>query len=132
MYIQIQILGWHLVAPFVYMGVGWALGYIYFMLCDGANDSASTTDITDLIKGTFFLIYFSFVSFFFFAVEKMSSAKGWTLRKKGKKQKLFLVLNPRPGLDGPNASGWYRRLRQPISPSSLLNCDQLRQLFSRV
>ena len=33
---------------------------------------------------------------------------------------------------GPNASGWYRRLREQISPLSLLNCDQLWQLFSRV
>jgi len=41
------------------------------------------------------------------------------------KQKLFLVLSPRPGPDGPNASGWYRQLREPISPLSLLNCDQL-------
>jgi len=52
---------------------------------------------------------------------------GW--QKKRKKQKLFLVLSPRPGQDGPNASGWYRRLREPISPLSLLNCDQLWQLF---
>jgi len=51
--------------------------------------------------------------------------RGWELRKKGKTQKLFLVLSPRPGPDGPNASGWYRRLREPISPLSLLNCDQL-------
>ena len=51
--------------------------------------------------------------------------RGWSLRKKGKKQKLFLVLSPRPGPDGPNASGWYTRLREPISPLSLLNCDQL-------
>ena len=59
------------------------------------------------------------------------SGRGWSLRKKGKKQKLFLVLSPRPGPDGPNVSGWYRWLRQPISPLSLLNCDQLWQLFSR-
>jgi len=39
--------------------------------------------------------------------------------------------HPRPGPDGPNASGWYRRLREPISPLSLFNCDQLWQLFSR-
>jgi len=51
--------------------------------------------------------------------------RGWALREKGKKQKLFLVLSPRPGPDGPNASGWYRRLCEPISPLSLLNCDQL-------
>jgi len=53
--------------------------------------------------------------------------------EKGKKQKLFLflVLSPRPGPDGSNASGWYRRLREPISPLSLLKCDQLWQLFSR-
>jgi len=44
--------------------------------------------------------------------------------KRGKK-KLFLVLSPRPGPDFPNASGCYRRLHEPISPLSLLNCDQL-------
>ena len=44
-------------------------------------------------------------------------------RKKRKKQKLFLVLNPRPGPDGPNASYWYRRLRERISPLSLLIGD---------
>jgi len=31
----------------------------------------------------------------------------------------------------PNASGWYRRLCELISPLLLLNCDQLWQLFSR-
>jgi len=56
--------------------------------------------------------------------------RGLALRGKGKKQKLFLVLSPSPGPDGPNASGWYRRLRKPISPLSLLNCDQPWQLFS--
>ena len=56
--------------------------------------------------------------------------RGWSLREKGKKQKLFLVLSPRPGPHGPNASGWYKRLREPISPLLLLNCDQLWQLFS--
>jgi len=56
----------------------------------------------------------------------------WSPRKKGKKQKLFLVLSPRPGQAGQNTSGWYRRLREPISPLSLLNCDQLWKLFSRV
>ena len=40
-----------------------------------------------------------------------------------------LVLSPRPGLDCPNASGWYKRLREPISPSSLVNCDQLSERF---
>ena len=31
-----------------------------------------------------------------------------------------------PGrMDGSNASGWYRRLCEPISLLSLLNCDQL-------
>jgi len=43
--------------------------------------------------------------------------------KRGKK--IFLVLSPRPWPDCPNASGWYRRFREPISPLSLLNCDQL-------
>jgi len=57
--------------------------------------------------------------------------RGLSLRENGKKQKLFWVLSPRPGPDGPNASGWYRRLHEPISPLSLLNCDQLWQLFSR-
>jgi len=37
----------------------------------------------------------------------------------------FLVPNPRPGPDGPRASGWYGRLRELISPLSLLNSDQL-------
>jgi len=36
----------------------------------------------------------------------------------------------RPGPDGPNASGWYRRLREPISPFSVFNSVQLKQLFS--
>ena len=51
--------------------------------------------------------------------------RGWSLRKKGKKQKKFLVLSPRPGPDGPNASGWYRRLHEPISPFSMFNSVQL-------
>ena len=55
----------------------------------------------------------------------------WAGKKKGKKPKLFLVLSPRPGPDGPNASGWYRRLHEPILPLLLLNCDQLWRLFSR-
>jgi len=42
-----------------------------------------------------------------------------------------IQIGPRPGPDGPNASGWYRRLREPISPLSLVNSDQLWQLFSR-
>jgi hypothetical protein len=45
--------------------------------------------------------------------------------EKGRKQKLFLVLSPRPGPDGPNASDWYRRLREPISPFLLFNSVQL-------
>jgi len=48
---------------------------------------------------------------------------------KRKKTKLFLVLSPRPGPVGANASGWYRRLCEPILPLSLLNCDQLLELF---
>jgi len=35
----------------------------------------------------------------------------WKLNKIGKKQEVLLVSNPRPGPDGPNASGWYRRFR---------------------
>jgi len=62
---------------------------------------------------------------FFYVYSARAGGRGWSLRKKGKKQKLFLVLSPRPGPDGPNASGWYRRIREPISPLSLLNCDQL-------
>jgi len=53
------------------------------------------------------------------------AVRGWELRKKGKKHKLFLVLSPRPGPDGPNASGWYRQLREPISPFSMFNSVQL-------
>jgi len=51
--------------------------------------------------------------------------EGMITEEKRKKQKSFLVLSSRPGQDGPNASGWYRRLREPISPLLLLNCDQL-------
>ena len=42
-----------------------------------------------------------------------------------------MVLIPRPGQDGPNQSGWYRRLREPILPFSMFNSVQLWQLFSR-
>ena len=56
---------------------------------------------------------------------KKTEWRGWSLWKKGKKQKLFLALNPRPGPDGPNASGWYRRFREPISPFSMFNSVQL-------
>jgi len=58
-------------------------------------------------------------------IRNVSLERGWKLRKEGKKQKLALVLSPKPGSDGPNASGWYRRLREPILPLSLLNYDQL-------
>jgi len=52
--------------------------------------------------------------------------------KKGEKNDFFFwVPNPRPGPDGPLVSGWYERLHELISPLSLLNSDQLRQLFSR-
>jgi len=51
--------------------------------------------------------------------------RGW------RKKKLILVLSPRPGPDVPNASGWYRRLREPISPFSMFSSVQLHQLFSR-
>ena len=59
-----------------------------------------------------------------------TSHEGMITEEKRKK-KLCLVISPRPGPDGPDASGWYRRLREPILPLSLLNCDQLWQLFSR-
>jgi len=56
----------------------------------------------------------------------------WGKKEKNKKSfPFFLVPNPRPGPDGPRASGWYGRLREPISPLSLLNSHQLWQLFSR-
>jgi len=71
----------------------------------------------------FFCFLFQEVVFIDFHMEE-EGTRGWELRKKRKK-KLFLALSPRPGPDGPNASGWYRRLRQPISPLSLLKCDQL-------
>ena len=45
--------------------------------------------------------------------------------KKEKNTKLLLVLSPRPGPDGSNASGWYRRLREPILPFSMFNSVQL-------
>jgi len=59
----------------------------------------------------------------------------WGKKEKNKNYSRYslLLLSPRPGPDGPNASGWYRQLREPISPSSLLNCDQLWQaIFSWV
>jgi len=59
----------------------------------------------------------------FFA--KSRYTEGMVTEEIRKKQILFLVLSPWPGPDGPNASGWYRRLREPISPLSLLNCDQI-------
>jgi len=52
-------------------------------------------------------------------------SREWSLRKKGKKQKFFLVLSPRPGPDVPDASGFHRRLREPISPFSMFNSVQL-------
>jgi len=52
-------------------------------------------------------------------------SEGMVTEEKRKKTKLFLVLSPRPGPDGPTASGWYRRLRELVSPLLLLNCDQL-------
>jgi len=54
--------------------------------------------------------------------------------KKEKNKKIFpffLVPNPRPGPDDPRASGWYWRLHELISLLSLLNSDQVCQLFSR-
>jgi len=44
-------------------------------------------------------------------------SRGWRLRKK--KEIFFFGTQPKkkhPGPDGPNASGWYGRLREPISP----------------
>jgi len=32
-------------------------------------------------------------------LQEWARKRGWTLKKKGEKQKLFLVLNPRPGQD---------------------------------
>jgi len=58
-----------------------------------------------------------------FSQVKMRHREEMDAEGKWKKTKLFLVLSPRPGPDGPNTSGWYRRLREPISPLSLLNCD---------
>jgi len=63
-------------------------------------------------------------------VVPLIEGRGWSLREKGKKNKLILVLSPRPGPDVPNASGWYRRLRELISPFSMFNSVQLSQLFS--
>ena len=40
--------------------------------------------------------------------------------KNGKNKMIF-----RPGPNGPNASGWYGRLRGPILTLSVTNCDQL-------
>ena len=47
--------------------------------------------------------------------------------QKNTRIKKFLVPNPRPGLDGPNASGWYGRIRGPILTLSVIICDQFWQ-----
>ena len=50
--------------------------------------------------------------------------------KKGKNKKSFWYPTPkknRAGPDGPNASGWYERLRRPISPLSVFKSVQLWQ-----
>jgi len=48
----------------------------------------------------------------------------WRLSKKTKIKKIFWYQaqeKTEPGPDGPNALGWYGRLRGPISPLSLIN-----------
>ena len=58
--------------------------------------------------------------------------KGMGAEEKGTKQidfSFFLVPNPRPVPDGPRASVCYGRLRELNSPLSVINCDQLLQLF---
>jgi len=50
--------------------------------------------------------------------------------KQKRKRTKKLLLSPKenqPGPDGLYASGWYGRLREPISPLSLINSDQLQQ-----
>jgi len=50
---------------------------------------------------------------------RLDPLRGWKLSKQGKKE--FWEPNPRPGPDGPNASGWYGRLCGPISPLSVIH-----------
>ena len=59
------------------------------------------------------------------STRELRSGEGIVTEEKRKKTKIILCT---PGADGP---GWYRQLREPISPLSLLNCDQLWQIFSR-
>ena len=58
--------------------------------------------------------------------QKIVLLRGDRSELNGKKQQDYPTQNEtRPGPDGPNASGWYGRLRGPISPFSLFNSDQL-------
>ena len=51
---------------------------------------------------------------------------GWAKKEKNKKIFGYLAQQKtQPGPDGPKASGWYGRLRGPISPLSLIHSDQL-------
>jgi len=53
----------------------------------------------------------------------ISSARGVKYEQTRKNTTRFLV--PRPGQGGPNASGWYGRLREPISQLLVIKSYQL-------
>jgi len=77
--------------------------------------------IWDEIPTTILQCWFATIPSFIAIPQRFTGRGDGRWGKKEKNKKSFLV----------NASGWYRRLREPISPLSLLNCDQLWQLFSR-
>ena len=50
---------------------------------------------------------------------------GWPDPQKDKQKVNFVLkLQPRPGPNGPNASGWCGRTRGPISPLLVIKCNQ--------
>jgi len=58
-----------------------------------------------------------------------SQDEGMGAEEKRGKKKLLLVLSPRPGPDGPNASGWYRQLRTVLD---VQHCSTITPIFSWV
>jgi len=102
-------------------------------------DCSTSFEYVIFIRNRFYFLFEKEINLYE-VVQSSSDLQGTTCKERRRegmvteekrKKIIFLVLSPRPWPDGPNASGWYRRLREPISPLSLLNCDQLWQLFSR-
>jgi len=62
-----------------------------------------------------------------YSKQRLTRTEGMEAEQKRGKTKRVLVPNPRPGLDGPNAPGWYWQLRGPLSLVSVMNSDWLWQ-----